>query len=210
MRTERVCRELGVAPGDGAIALLEGWLDALRSWNRKIDLTAARGDDEFTDLMLADAALLSLHLPHPPDDPGAPAAPVRVVDVGTGAGAPGLALAILRPDLRMCLVEPLQKRVAFLRFVCGKLGLEAPRVEVVAGRAEGLGARRFDVAVSRATLAPEAWLALGATLAPEVWVLLAREAPPEAPGMRLVDDLGYRWPLTGAVRRAVRYRSTAA
>ena len=46
----------------------------------------------------------------------------RVVDVGTGAGAPGLALALLRPDLRVTLVEPLGKRAAFLRTVLGAVG----------------------------------------------------------------------------------------
>jgi hypothetical protein len=64
---------------------------------------------------------------------------------------------------------------------------------------------RFDVAVSRATLAPAEWLALGSTLADKVWVLLAREEPP--PGS-IEEDVKYTWPRTGAQRRAVRYSST--
>jgi 16S rRNA (guanine527-N7)-methyltransferase len=59
----------------------------------------------------------------------------RVVDVGSGAGLPGLALACARPDLRVTLVEPLVRRVTFLEQAVTTLGL-APRVTVIRGRAE--------------------------------------------------------------------------
>jgi 16S rRNA (guanine527-N7)-methyltransferase len=83
----------------------------------------------------------------------------------------------------------------------------AARPEVVRGRGEDVVARggRFDAAVSRATLAPDRWLALGASLAPEVWVLLAREEPPALEGWAIADDVRYTWPLTKAERRAVRF-----
>ncbi|MEJ7833077.1 MAG: 16S rRNA (guanine(527)-N(7))-methyltransferase RsmG [Nocardioides sp.] len=74
-----------------------------------------------------------------------------VCDVGSGAGLPGLVLAIARPDLRITLVEPLLRRVSFLGEVVEALGLD---VEIVRARAEQLhGHRRFDVVTSRA-LAP--------------------------------------------------------
>jgi 16S rRNA (guanine527-N7)-methyltransferase len=59
----------------------------------------------------------------------------RVVDVGSGAGLPGLPIALARPDLRLQLVEPLQRRVDFLRETVGTLGLGA-QVQVLRGRAE--------------------------------------------------------------------------
>jgi 16S rRNA G527 N7-methylase RsmG len=68
---------------------VQRWRDLLREWNQRMDLTAARGDDELFDLMLADALALAPRV----------AVNRRVVDVGCGAGAPGLALALLRPDL---------------------------------------------------------------------------------------------------------------
>ncbi|MCW2791690.1 MAG: rRNA ((527)-N(7))-methyltransferase RsmG [Nocardioides sp.] len=72
-----------------------------------------------------------------------------VCDIGSGAGLPGLVLAIARPDLRLTLVEPLLRRTTFLDEVVAELGLD--RVEVVRGRAESLhGQRRFDVVTSRA------------------------------------------------------------
>lgn len=73
-----------------------------------------------------------------------------VADVGSGAGLPGLVLAIGRPDIRVSLIEPLQRRVNFLDLAVAELDL-AERVEVLHGRAEdfdpGVG---FDVVTSRA------------------------------------------------------------
>ncbi|MGA9748721.1 MAG: 16S rRNA (guanine(527)-N(7))-methyltransferase RsmG [Nocardioides sp.] len=74
---------------------------------------------------------------------------VSVCDIGSGAGLPGLVLAIARPDLPITLVEPLLRRTAFLEEAVEALGLR--NVEVLRGRAEELhGARVFDVVTSRA------------------------------------------------------------
>ena len=85
-------------------------------------------------------------------------ADTRVVDVGTGAGLPGIPLALARPDLRVVLVEPLARRVSFLLEAVE--ALELPRCDVVRGRAEDLVATvgGADVVVSRA-VAPLATLA---------------------------------------------------
>lgn len=188
-----------VAAGDAggrARPHLETWLELLVTWNARIDLTAARSEDELVDLMVSDAVALLPHVPH-----GA-----RVVDVGTGAGAPGLALALLRPDLHVTLVEPLAKRISFLRTVLGTVG----RADVVLAheRGEAFAVRHphaFDVAISRATLAPAAWVPLGLALAGRAWALLAKDAPPEVPGARLREDVSYTWPVTAAGRRAVAF-----
>jgi 16S rRNA (guanine527-N7)-methyltransferase len=178
------------------------WLDLLAQWNRRIDLTAARSDDELHDLMLADAALLATASRN-----GELLVPTgaRVVDVGSGAGAPGLALALLRPDLGMTLVEPLTKRAAFLRTVLGSLG--RTDIQLVPKRGEEVLATSpsYDVAISRATLPPPAWVPLGLGLARVAWTLLAKEEPPVLPGATLDLDVAYTWPATGAARRAVRY-----
>jgi 16S rRNA (guanine527-N7)-methyltransferase len=80
-----------------------------------------------------------------------------VCDIGSGAGLPGLVIAIRRPDLQVTLVEPLLRRTTFLEEAVTALGLE--NVEVVRGRAEALhGRAQFDVVTSRA-VAPLATLA---------------------------------------------------
>lgn len=194
---DRAAGALGASLDASARAALLTWLDKLREWNARVDLTAARSNEELVDLMLADALWL---LPRAEDG-------ARWVDVGTGAGAPGLALALVRPALRMTLVEPLGKRAAFLRTAVGAVGradvaIERKRGEEIEGR------RAWDVALSRATLAPQAWLDLGMTLVPPggaVWVLLARDEAPAHPRAQIDVDERYTWPLTGAARRAVRY-----
>ncbi|MFO0679063.1 MAG: RsmG family class I SAM-dependent methyltransferase [Polyangiaceae bacterium] len=190
---------LGVRLSPTSTSHLETWLDGIATWNARIDLTAARSDDELLDLMLADALVVSKHVPE-----GA-----SVVDVGTGAGAPGFALALARPDLRVTLVEPLAKRVSFLRTMIGTT--LRTDVTLVRDRGESIRARgtTFDVAMARATLAPPEWLALGASLVRpggDVWVLLAREPAPSGVGTA-IETIPYTWPRTGAERTLVRYRT---
>lgn len=77
---------------------------------------------------------------------------VSVADVGSGAGLPGLVMAIRRPDLRLTLIEPLLRRATYLDEVAGELGLE--NVTVVRARAEDAPAGDgFDVVTSRAVAA---------------------------------------------------------
>lgn len=176
---------------------IETWLRLLEEWNARIDLTAARGERELADLMLADAVVLAKHI--------APNA--RVVDVGTGAGAPGLALALLRPDLALTLVEPLGKRASFLRTVVGTIGRADVKILRERGDAVAKRGERFDVAISRATLPPAEWVPLALALADTAWVLLAKEEPPVIASADKIEDLSYTWPLTDAQRRAVAYRN---
>ena len=176
-------------------AAIATWLRLLCEWNARVDPTAARTPEELVDLMVADALVLAPRLPKD----------ARVVDVGSGAGAPGLPLALVRPDLKMTLCEPLAKRAAFLRTVLGTVN----RVDVALANKRGdeLAAGAFDVAVSRATLAPEAWLALGASLVKDGGeVGAAREGRGAARGgVTLEDEAAYEWPETKAQRRIARY-----
>ena len=172
------------------------YLDLVVEWNQRFDLTAARSEDELVDLTLADALVVLA---------GAPTTAQAWVDVGSGAGAPALPLALLLPELAWTLVEPKTKRVAFLRTAIGALSLGAT---VIRARSADLGPGAYAVAVSRATLAPELWLPEGARLANRlVWVLLARGDVPQLDGWQVTGDWTYQWPLTGAERRAVRFEA---
>lgn len=97
---------------------------------------------------------------------------VEVCDIGSGAGLPGIVLAIARPDLHLTLVEPLLRRTTFLEEVVAELGLG--RVEVVRGRAEELhGKREFSVVTSRAVAPLDRLLAWSMPLVREGGALVA-------------------------------------
>lgn len=175
-------------------------LDLTVSWNAKMDLTAAKTAEELVDLTFADALALFGHGELRPEE--------AWLDVGSGSGAPGFPLALLEPRLRVSLLEPMQKRVAFLRTLVGTLGV---RAQVLRGRVEEVAAASTDVAISRATLPPADWLREGARLARrEVWVLLARETPPACSGWSVRTDFAFEWPLTGRKRRLVSFERAAS
>jgi 16S rRNA (guanine527-N7)-methyltransferase len=100
-------------------------------------------------------------------------AEASVVDVGSGAGLPGLVMAIRRPDLRVTLLEPLLRRTRFLEEAVSALGLES-QVEVLRGRAEDVrGTRDFDVVTSRAVAPLERLLPWSLPLARRGGLVLA-------------------------------------
>ncbi|QIK67922.1 16S rRNA (guanine(527)-N(7))-methyltransferase RsmG [Nocardioides sp. HDW12B] len=111
----------------------------------------------------------------------------RVADVGSGAGLPGLVLAIARPDLQVTLIEPLLRRTTFLEEVVADLGL-GDQVAVARGRAEEVpGQGTFDVVTSRAVAALDKllrWSLPLCTPAGEVLALKGRSAPDEIEAAR--------------------------
>ncbi len=126
---------------DAAPRLLK-FSDRLLEKNRVMNLTAITDPVDVVTLHLLDCAVL-LRME---DFRGK-----RVVDVGTGAGFPGMPLRLLEPDFDLTLLDSLGKRVAFLQEVCNAMALQ--RVTCVHARAEEFAAQereRFDLAVSRA------------------------------------------------------------
>ena len=101
----------------------------------------------------------------------------RVIDIGSGAGFPGLPLAIQRPDAKVCLTEPRSKRASFLRHAARELHLS--NAEVLENRAQEVGGQTFDIATLRAVADPTAWLATSPLIRPG-GALLAWTTRPEA------------------------------
>lgn len=133
-------RELGL--DESREETLERFAALLLEKNRVMNLTAITEPAAVAQLHLLDSAALTQFV----DLSGK-----TVVDVGTGAGFPGMPLRILKDDFDLTLLDSLGKRVAWLSEVCGTLGLE--RVECVHARAEEFAAERreaYDLALSRA------------------------------------------------------------
>src|SRR5262249_12738822 len=127
--------------------------------------------------------------------------PAEVVDVGSGGGLPAVPLAVLRPALRLTLVEATAKKAAFLRTVVREPDL-GDRASVDARRAEALVAAHasFDAALSRAALPPADWVDLGVRLVHpggRVLVLSSTELALEHPALRILTKRPYaggrRW-----------------
>ncbi len=116
---------------------IEQYKALLAKWNKVHNLTGAKSTDQIDDFIV-DALFPVTFLP-----------PLgRAMDIGTGAGFPGMVLAIALPKTRFTLVEPLAKRASFLQFVKADLGLE--NVEVKAVRVEQLESAPYDMITSRA------------------------------------------------------------
>ena len=130
-------------------------VDHLLHWNRRINLIGRCDVDVAVDRHVHDGLGLLRLL----DRDDVRAHGHHWVDVGSGAGLPGLVLALARPNLALTLVEPIGKKAAFTRDVVHRLGLT--NVEVLQTRLETLEAGQASAAMSRATFAPEEWLALG-------------------------------------------------
>jgi 16S rRNA (guanine527-N7)-methyltransferase len=140
---ERGAQELGIAlPGEARERLM-AYISLLVKWNASYNLTAVREPEAMVSHHLLDSLAV---LPHLPLDG---AADVRIADVGSGAGLPGIPLALARPQWQVALVEASQKKTAFLRQAKIELGLE--NVEVHEMRIESLlPARPFSLVISRA------------------------------------------------------------
>ena len=94
---------------------------------------------------------------------------VRVADIGSGAGLPGIVIALARPDLKVSLIEPLQRRVDFLNEVITELALE---VEVIRGRAERVK-KQFEIVTARAVAPLEKLIQISWHMIPRGGCLMA-------------------------------------
>lgn len=123
------------------------------------------------------------------------AADSTVCDVGSGAGLPGLVIALAQPSATVTLVEPMQRRCAFLTETVATLGIE--NVEVVRARAEELhGRRTFDVVTSRAVAPLERLLAWSMPLVAPTGVLVAMKGSSVAEELPAAMPLVERWQCT--------------
>ena len=141
----QVHRQLGVRLSAAQLDALARYEQELLDWNTRFNLTAIRTPQEVRTKHFLDSLTCLLALRD--------TTPERLVDVGTGAGFPGLPLKIIYPKMALTLVESVGKKADFCRHVARTLGLSG--VEVVQDRAEVLGQspahrEKYDWAVARA------------------------------------------------------------
>ena len=183
---------------DSSYEALAQYANLVLEWGTRINLTGARTPEALADDHLADALALLPHLP---------GGPFRFVDVGSGAGLPGAAIALLRPDASGALLEPTRKKHSFLAHAVRAL-LLSERLEARHERLEqhlverGRGA--YDVAVSRAVWPASEWLALGKPLLRPAGVLLGVEG--STPGTLPPGAVRHPYRLLGRPRALISWR----
>lgn len=127
---------------DVALKRLEKYADLLVEWNEKINLTAIVDPEGIAVKHFLDCLMIFKYIDIPKG--------ASIIDIGTGAGFPGVVIKIARPDIKLTLMDSLQKRINFLDTLCSELGLE---VTTVHSRAEDITPKQregYDFAVARA------------------------------------------------------------
>lgn len=138
------CEAVGLTLDDTAIDRFDAYARQLVLYNEKVNLTAITAPDEIVNKHFADSLYLAKYVSLKDG--------MKLCDVGTGAGFPGMALLIATPLLRVTLMDAVNKKLDFLRSLTAELGLEA---EIVHTRAEDAGhnaayREAFDVVTARA------------------------------------------------------------
>lgn len=146
---------LEVSVSDEAVDALWELVERLLRWNRKINIIGPCDATQAIDRHIHDGLGLLRIL----DRQAVRAITTQWTDIGSGAGLPGLVLAIARPDWQLRLVEPVGKKTAFTQDTVAALGLT--RVEVVGERMESLTPGEVLGVMSRATFAPTEWVERG-------------------------------------------------
>jgi len=197
---------LGLPVDDGAVAKLVRFADLLLTWNRKVNLTAITDPREMAEKHFLDSLVLL------------PALDGRrtLLDVGSGAGLPGMAVACARPDLSVTCCDSVGKKVAFVKAAAVELGLDVRGVSVRAsGRPAQDGLPVCQAVVSRALAEPTLWVPLGAPYVAPGGLLLAMlgkgmerhhlEVLGQAHGLRLLGVDQFELPFSKAARAVVRW-----
>jgi 16S rRNA (guanine527-N7)-methyltransferase len=200
-----------------AVGLLVRFAERLTTWNRKLNLTAITDPAEMAEKHVLDSLALL------------PALQGRrtLLDIGSGAGLPGMALACARPDLEVTCCDSVGKKISFVKATAAELGLAVRGRPVRAtGDAARDGLPVCEAVVSRAVAEPERWVPLGGAYVAEGGLLLAMlgkgaeraklEALGRAQGLELLGVEEFELPFSHAARAVVRWgrpgvpRGTAA
>ncbi|MBI5100854.1 MAG: 16S rRNA (guanine(527)-N(7))-methyltransferase RsmG [Nitrospirae bacterium] len=131
--------KIGLDCGPGQLDAFVFYLSELNKWNRAYNLTGLRSDSDIITKNFLDSLLFLRALPQDI---------ASLADIGSGAGFPGIPIKIMRPQLKTTLIEPTQKKCAFLRHLRHGLGLSD--IEVLNRRVEDVSGISVDAAVTRA------------------------------------------------------------
>ncbi|MBI5682143.1 MAG: 16S rRNA (guanine(527)-N(7))-methyltransferase RsmG [Deltaproteobacteria bacterium] len=171
--------ELGIPLGDAEISLFLKYLEELKEWNKKINLTAIKDDKGIIIRHFLDSLTLTNFLK----------SCKTLLDIGSGAGFPGIPLKIVIPELKVTLLDSDSRKVSFMRHIIRTLGLKD--ISAIQGRAEDKKVADelsiFDVVAARAFSGLKVFLYTAKKYVKEGGIILAVKGPK---GVTELEELG--------------------
>jgi len=174
-------KTFGINLDGKAIGAFDLYLKELFKWNQKINLTAIQSEKGMILKHFLDSLSVTPYLPKHSS----------ILDIGSGAGFPGIPLKIVQPTLEMTLIDSVRKKVDFQRHIIRMLGLRG--TEAIYGRVQDKGilqslARRFDIALSRAFSDLRTFLVLSLPFLKEEGTVIAMKGEVDDKEMRLLTE----------------------
>ena len=187
------------ALADSQLEQISTYIDLLVRWNARINLTAIRKEDEIVTRHFGESFFLSRHV-FPTE---ARSSSARVVDIGSGAGFPGLPLKLWATKIQLTMIESNHKKAAFLREVARELTLT--NVDVITDRAESIAGRddyRAEVVTLRAVENFETILPLAAKFLSAYGTLALLIGAAQVPALETLSEIQWREPIPVPESRA--------
>ena len=174
-------KAFGIYLDGKAIRAFDLYFKELLKWNQKINLTAIQSEKGMILKHFLDSLSVTPYLPKHSS----------ILDIGSGAGFPGIPLKIVQPTLEMTLIDSVRKKVDFQRHIIRMLGLRG--TEAIHGRVQDKGilrdlARRFDIALSRAFSDLQPFLALSFPFLKKGGTAIAMKGEVDDKEMRLLNE----------------------
>ncbi len=184
--------ELGFPPSDDQIKAFMTYLSELKKWNKAYNLTGLKKDEDIIIKHFLDSLLYLKTTPVGIDSYRD--GEIRVADVGSGAGFPGIPIKIMRPEIEMFLIEPSRKKSAFLRHIIRRLELK--QIEVLEKRIEETKvnqelAQPVDVALTRALFSIKDFLKKASHIVRQDGILILNKGPKVNEELKMLHNIKY-------------------
>ncbi len=194
--------ELGYIPETDLLSAFIIYLNELKKWNKAYNLTGLMKDEDIIIKHFFDSLLYLNVMPH---------GEIKVADIGSGAGFPGIPIKIIRPEIEMYLIESSMKRSAFLRHIINKLRLK--KIDVIEKRIEEVKVNQelsesVDVAVTRALFSIKEFVKKVSHIVRQEGILILNKGPKVREELKMIRDIKYEivtinLPLTDIKRHIV-------
>ena len=172
--------ELHLIPCDKYMASFQTYLVELKKWNRVHNLTSIKKDEDIIIKHFLDSLLYLKFIPQ---------GSLKIADIGTGAGFPGIPIKIIRPEIDMYLIESSVKKSIFLRHFTGLLKIE--HVKVIEERVENIKSVCVDVAMTRDLFTIEEFVARTSHLIRKGGFLIHSKGPKVKEELQKLRDINY-------------------